>query len=88
MPCRTIIGVVRDFTVTGGADDAPRPVYYIPVAQAHVFPQRPALFVRADGNQAAVIRLVRTTLQSLQSDLPAVDVRPISNNISWFVSPL
>ena len=88
MPCRAIVGVVRDFSVTGGADDARKPVYYVPVAQAHVFAQRPALFVRVEGDQAATIRSVRATLQSLQSNLPAADVHPIANNVAWFVSPL
>jgi ABC-type antimicrobial peptide transport system permease subunit len=53
-----------------------------------VFPQRPTLFVRADADKAAVIRTVRAALQTLQSDLPAVDVRPVSDNVAWFVSPL
>jgi predicted permease len=88
MPCRTIVGVVRDFSVTGAADDAPKPVYYVPVAQAHVFPQRPTLFVRAEGDRAVVARSVRIALQSLQADLPAADVHPVADNIQWFVSPL
>ena len=41
MPCRTIVGVVRDFHVTGGVDDPAHPVYYVPFAQAAMFAQRP-----------------------------------------------
>ena len=88
MPCRAIVGVVRDFSVTGGADDARRPVYYLPVAQSAMFSQRPVLFVRVQGDSRPVVRSVRETLQSLQPNLPAADVHPVSDNIAWFVSPL
>jgi predicted permease len=88
MPCRTIVGIVRNFQVTGGADDAPKPIYYLAVAQSSGFPQRPALFFRARGERAAVNRAVQSTLQSLQANLPAASVRPVRENIEWFTSPL
>jgi putative ABC transport system permease protein len=88
MPCRTIIGVVRDFNVTGLADDPARPVYWVPLDQAAGFAQRPALFFRTSGDPAAATRSVRETLQTLEPNLPAASVRPVSENISWFVAPL
>jgi putative ABC transport system permease protein len=88
MPCRTIVGVVRDFHVTGGVDDAMLPVYYVPVAQASMFTQRPKLFVRPRGDPTTAAREVRAALQGLESSLPAVTVHPIRDNISWLTSSL
>lgn len=88
MPCRTIVGVVRNFNVTGGADDPARPVYFLPLAQAYAFPQRPVLFFRPRGDPATAARSVREVLQTLESDLPAAGVRPVRENIDWLLSPL
>jgi putative ABC transport system permease protein len=88
MPCRQIVGVVRDFFVTGGVDDAARPVYYVPVAQASMFPQRPKLFFRPRGDPVGAAREVRLALQGLESSLPAVNVHPVRDNISWLTSSL
>jgi putative ABC transport system permease protein len=88
MPCREIVGVVRDFSVTGGVDDPMRPVYYVPVAQAAMFQQRPKLFFRPRGDPVVATREVRLALQGLESSLPAVNVHPVRDNISWLTSSL
>ena len=88
MPCRVIVGVIHDFMVTGGVDDPARPVYYVPMAQASMFVQRPKLFFRARGNPTAAGREVRLALQGLESNLPAVGVHPVRDNISWLTSSL
>jgi predicted permease len=88
MPCRMIVGVIRDFLVTGGVDDAPRPVYYVPVAQASMFPQRPKLFFRPRGDPVVAAREVRMALKGLEPSLPAVDVHRVRENISWLTSSL
>jgi len=88
MPFRTIVGVVRDFRVTGGADDPPRPVTYVPVAQASEYRQVPLLFFRPRGDRAAAVRAVREALQGLAPNLPASEVRPVSEHVRWLVSPL
>jgi predicted permease len=88
MPCRTIVGVVRDFSVTGRVDDPAWPVYYVPIAQASMFPQRPRLFFRPRGNPTVAAREVRRALQGLESSLPAVTVHPLRDNISWLTSSL
>ena len=87
MPCRTIVGVVRDFQVTGMMDDAMRPVFYLPFAQAGGFPQTPTLFVRTQGDRAGVTRALLAMLQGLQSNLPAANVHPLSDNTEFFTSP-
>ena len=88
MPCRTIVGVVRDFHVTGGADDPPTPVYIVPVAQATMFGQTGRLFFRVRGDGAATAMSVRRSLQQLEPNLPAIDVHPVRQNIDWLVAPL
>ena len=88
MPCRTIVGVVNNFVVTGGVDDPARPVYYVPVAQASMFPQRPRLFFRPRGDVATAAREVRRAMQELEPNLPAVNVHAVSSNVSWLTSTL
>jgi hypothetical protein len=88
MPCRVIVGVVRDFLVTGRVDDPARPVYYVPVAQAAMFPQRPRLFFRPRGDATVAAREVRLALQGLESGLPAINVHAVSQNIEWLTSLL
>jgi putative ABC transport system permease protein len=88
MPCRTIVGVVRNFNVTGTADDPARPAYMLPFAQTQGFRQRPALFFRPRADPNVVARSVRETLQTLEANLPAASVHPVRENIEWMVSPL
>ncbi len=88
MPCRTVVGVVRDFHVTGGADEAPRPVYYVPLAQAAMFAQTPHLFFRARGDRGAAMAPVRRAIQGTESNLPAIDIHPVSQNVAWLTSTL
>ena len=88
MPCRVIVGVVHDFHVTGGVDDAFFPVYYVPMAQASMFVQRPRLFIRPRGDATVATREVRVAIQGLESSLPAVNVHPLRDNISWLTSSL
>jgi predicted permease len=87
MPCRTIIGVVSNFQVTGLADDPMRPVYYLAFAQSSAFPQTPTLYIRPKGDRAAVARASLSMLQSLQSNLPAANVHGLNDNIQFFMSP-
>ncbi|HUQ84602.1 MAG TPA: FtsX-like permease family protein, partial [Gemmatimonadaceae bacterium] len=88
MPCRTIVGVVRDFRTSGQADGPASPIDYVPVAQASAYRQGPMLFFRARGDRDAATRAVREVLQGLASNLPASDVHPVSDNLRWIVSPL
>jgi predicted permease len=87
MPCRTIVGVVSNFQVTGTMDDAMRPVYYLAFAQSSGFSQAPTLFIRTQGDRGAVTRAALAMLQSLQANLPAANVHPLSDNIALFTSP-
>jgi predicted permease len=90
MPCRTIIGVVRDFKVTGGIEDPVRPVYYLPFAQVAWASQRPTLFFRARAGHTpeSVTPAVRYALQTLEPGLQAASVRPTARNVEWVTSPL
>jgi hypothetical protein len=88
MPCRTIVGVVRDFHVTGGVDEPANPVYYVPAAQAAMFWQTGHLFIRPRGDATVALGSVRRALQQLEPNLPAVFVHRVDQNIEWLVSPL
>ena len=88
MPCRTIIGVMRDFRLNGRADDPPQPIDYVPVAQATQYRQRPMLFFRPRGDHAVAIREVRRALQGLSPNLPASQVTSVRDHLVWLVAPL
>jgi predicted permease len=88
MPCRTIVGVVRDFRVTGAMDGPFEPIFYLPFDQTPAFGQTPRVFFRARGDATAAERAVRRALQQLEPDLPAVNVRAVSRNVAWMTAPL
>jgi predicted permease len=88
MPCRTVVGVVRDFRVSGVMDGPVYPGYFIPVAQTVGFRQTPHLFFTTHGDRATAARAVRRTLQALEPNLPAVNVHAVAANIAWMTSPL
>jgi predicted permease len=88
MPCRSVVGVVRDFRVTGMIDGPMLPGYFIPVGQTVGFRQTPKLFFTTHGDRAAAARAVRRTLQELEPNLPAVNVHEVASNVTWITSPL
>jgi predicted permease len=88
MPCRTIVGIVQDFRVTGGLDDQSTPVYYLPYAQTAAFRQTPRLFIRPRGEPTAAIGAVRRTLQSIDPRLPAIPVHLLTDNTTFFAATL
>jgi predicted permease len=89
MPCRTIVGVVRDARVGSGSIDGPyEAVYYIPIAQSAAYRQVPHLFFRPRGDAVVAQRVVRRLLQELEPNLPAVNVHPVKANVSWLTAQL
>ena len=76
MPCRTIVGVVREFHVTGGVDDAARPVYYVRSRRRRCSPDG-RICSSAARRRATAAREVRRALQGLEPSLPAVDVHAV-----------
>ena len=88
MPCRTIVGIVRDMRVTGSVDGPYEAVYYIPVAQSGRYRQTPHLFFRPRGDAAVAQTVVRRALQELEPNLPAVTVHAVKDNVSWLTAQL
>jgi putative ABC transport system permease protein len=88
MPCRSVVGVVRDFRVSGMMDGPMLPEYFIPVAQTVGFAQTPKLFFTPRGDAASASRVVRRALQALEPSLPAVNVHEVASNVAWLTSPL
>lgn len=73
-PCTTVIGVVED-TLRGQLREPPTMQFYVPLSQAPEWASSRALFFRASGNAGRVAGAVRRELQSLDRDLPYVDIR-------------
>jgi putative ABC transport system permease protein len=89
MPCRTIVGIVRDARVGSGSVDGPyEPVYYVPFAQSAAYRQTPHLFFRVRGDASTAHAAVRRTLQALEPNLPAVNVHPVKANVAWLTTQL
>jgi hypothetical protein len=88
MPCRTIVGVLRDFHVSGQMDGPMYPTIIVPFAQSGGYLETPHLFVRVRGDRSAVMSSVRRALQTIEPNLPAVDVHPVESNASWFLASL
>jgi putative ABC transport system permease protein len=77
-PWLTVVGIVRDSkyrTLT----EPPTTMVYVPLAQNHetgVF-----LYARAAGDPASLVSAVRSTVRSLEPNLPLPDVRPAMDMI-------
>ncbi|HKN64981.1 MAG TPA: ABC transporter permease, partial [Gemmatimonadaceae bacterium] len=87
-PCRTLVGIVRDFHVTGQLDGTIYPTIIVPVAQGTGFRQTPHLFIRVRGDRSTVMSSARRALQIMEPNLPALDVHPVENNASAFFASL
>jgi ABC-type antimicrobial peptide transport system permease subunit len=64
------------------------PVYYVPMDQSSIYAQTPHLFFRPRGDMLTAERVVRRVLQSLEPNLPAVNVHAVRQNVSWMEAPL
>lgn len=84
-PCRTVVGVVADAR-RQALDEPPTALLYLPLGQAPDLRAR-ALLVRALGNPKALAAPLRSVLQGLESDLPLVDVRPLSDLLDRQLRP-
>lgn len=90
LPCRTVVGVMRDARVSGGVDSPMQPVYYLPVDQAAVYRRngRLLLFVQSEGSPEIVGRRVTEMLQSLAPDVASISVLHPEDNLSYFFGPM
>jgi predicted permease len=86
LPCRTVVGVVSDARMTGSLDAPPAPIYYVPLAQADAYGFTPRLFVRSSGPMRDAMDRVRRELQASATDIPAVSVRPLTEDLAPVVS--
>jgi len=86
LPCRTIVGIVSDARMTSGLEAPVTPMYYVPLAQATAYSFTPRLFVRSTRRLEDAMAQVRTELQQSSADMPAVSVRPLTEDFAPLVS--
>jgi putative ABC transport system permease protein len=88
-PCVTIVGVLGGVWY-GSISRREKPIVYIPIRQKGigdgVFRPR-SIFVRVRVEPRHMIDTVRTTLQSVRSDLPAVRVTPVAQLVEAEIRP-
>ena len=75
-PWRTVIGVVNNVRHASLATE-PRPVVYYPHAQGPDAGMQ--LVVRSAGSPAAITGAVREAIRQLDPDLPAIELKPLSD---------
>jgi predicted permease len=77
-PWLEVVGIVRDSKYRA-LTEPPTPTVYLPLTQNHetgVF-----LYARAAGDPASLVSAVRSTVRSLEPNLPLPDVRPVMDMI-------
>ena len=79
--CREVVGVVDDIRFTSGLESDLVPSYYLPLAQSAEFGGGQRLFIRARGDAAALIPIVRRLVQGARPDLPAADVHRMQDHL-------
>jgi predicted permease len=85
-PCSTVIGIARDArrqTIEGG----PVLHYYLPLDQKQVGASLRVLFVRLRGDRSVAIGTVRGAIQSIAPDLPAANIRLLSDLVDPQLRP-
>ncbi len=85
LPCSEIIGIARN-TTSQELREKPVPQYYVPMPTDAKWGLR-ALFVRAKGDPALQVAVIRKSLQELGSDLPFANVRPLAELLDPQVRP-
>ena len=83
-PWREIVGMTRDgkYRTLG---EAPAPFVHLPLAQNHETGM--TLHVRAAGDPAGLVAAVRGEIRGLERNLPATDIRPLTEQISRSLFP-
>jgi hypothetical protein len=79
---RTIVGIAPNLRQAPG--EAPDPIVYLPFDAS--LPARPALFIRSDGDPAALAPLVREQVRGVDVDLPIVSLetaQQAERNAGW-----
>jgi predicted permease len=79
--CRTVVGVVDDIRFTGDLSSEYVPMYYLPITQAVDYGAPPKLFIRARGDAASLMPVVRRIVQVARPNLPAADVHLMQNHL-------
>lgn len=85
-PCSTVVGVVEDARRTGLREE-PTMQYYIPLGQDPERISERALFVRAAGGAETLIPAVRREMQSVDPDLPFIEVQPLASLFDHEIHP-
>jgi predicted permease len=80
-----VVGVARDFRHARNLTTAPRPYFYLPLAQ-HYQP-RVTLHVRTVGEPRAAIPLIRATVASLDPNIPTYDVHTLEQQVRASLRP-
>ncbi|HET9372515.1 MAG TPA: ABC transporter permease [Vicinamibacterales bacterium] len=78
-PWRTIVGVVAN-SKYARLSEAFQPIVFVPLAQQHETGM--TLHVRAAGDPAAIVSVVRDAIQSLEPNLPMPAILPVSDTVS------
>jgi putative ABC transport system permease protein len=81
--CAQVIGVVGD-TRTGGVEEQPTLVYYLPYGQHLISPPIDGLVIRTREPAAEAQGEVQRALQSAEPDLPYVHVESLADRIAPF----
>jgi putative ABC transport system permease protein len=80
-PMREIVGVIGDVNEESLAT-APEPVLYIPVDQDSGYATYLNFAVRTTGDPAALVSAVRSTVSSLDPEMPVLQPQPVSQMMS------
>jgi hypothetical protein len=80
MPCREIVGEVRDFRMAGSLAEPPLPSITIPQAQRGENPLSQTAFVRVAGSAEELIPAIRRVAQPFSSEHGSVTVRRVKDD--------
>jgi putative ABC transport system permease protein len=87
MPCRTVVGVVRDARFQGAVDRPIDPAYFIPYAQAEGFRRPGAVMLRTRPDAPATSDEIARAIRALDPELPPATVTTMGEHLAWMTRP-
>ncbi len=87
LPCRRIVGVVRNTNFFSGLGETPPPVVHLPYSQGDIFGRAGTVFVRARAGAVLTEAQLRQVVRRTDPSLPRARIAYFPEHIAWLTRP-
>jgi putative ABC transport system permease protein len=87
LPCRRVVGVVRNANVFSGLGETPPPIVYLPYSQGTGYRRAGAIFVRAREGLKLTDEQLRRVVRRADPSLPRARIAYMPQHLAWLTRP-